>query len=53
MDRKERKEAEKEELELHRQESKRQRFWGGKRHTKYVGTRKRVGTRRKVQNRSF
>ena len=48
MDRKERKEAEKEELELHRQESKRQRFWGGKRHTKYVGTRKRVGTRRKV-----
>lgn len=26
---------------------------GGKRHTKYVGSRKRVGTRKKVQNRSF
>jgi serine/threonine protein kinase len=26
---------------------------GGKRHTKYVGSRKRFGTRRKVQNRSF
>lgn len=40
--------AEQEELRLYSEEGKRRRFWGGKRHTKYVGTRKRVGTRRKV-----
>lgn len=48
-------EAEKRELELYYDElknPKRQRV-GGKRRTKYVGNRKRVGTRRKVQNRSF
>jgi serine/threonine protein kinase len=50
-DRKARKEAEKEELRLYREnEGKRDRFWGGKRHTKYVGTRrhKKTRTRRKV-----
>jgi len=44
-------EAEKEELRLYREnEVKRGRFWGGKRHTKYVGTRrhKKSRTRRKV-----
>jgi len=40
--------AEQEELRLYSEEGKRRRFWGGKRHTKYVGTRKKVGTRRKV-----
>ena len=49
-DRKLRAEYEKYELEL--DNSKRKRA-GGKRRSKYVGNRKRVGTRRKVQNRSF
>ena len=44
-DRKNRKEAE--------LEGKSKKSWGGKRRTKYVGTRKRFGTRRKVQNRSL
>ena len=50
-DRKLRASAEDYELKLYNS-NKRSR-WGGKRRTKYVGTRKRFGTRRKVQNRSL
>lgn len=50
-DRKAREQAELEELRMYREnEGKRGHFWGGKRHTKYVGTRrhKKSRTRRKV-----
>ena len=53
-DRELRAEAEKYELRIHREENDRKRSRaGGKRSTKYVGTRKRFRTRRKVQNRSL
>lgn len=39
--------AEQEELKSYYQ-TKRSRFWGGKRHTKYVGSRRKTRTRRKV-----
>jgi hypothetical protein len=52
-DRVKRAEAETYELRMYRENDRKRQRAGGKRRTKYVGNRKRFGTRRKVQNRSF
>jgi predicted Ser/Thr protein kinase len=52
-DRVKRAEDETYELRMYRENDLKRHRAGGKRRTKYVGNRKRFGTRRKVQNRSF